>query len=357
METRDLHHHITHLFSTLRQWDFQLGVGDLLAALKAAEGHFEIENQDDLRLTLRLLWCTSPEEQARFERIWKSSMAGTLEQDAEPRREPQPSSETRAESVGETGLPLPSFPQSRSSAESASLDWTTLPVCAPFTPAPTQRRFELHTYWPVSSRSMAYAWRYLRRPIADGPEDVLDVDATVERVTRQGFFLAPVYRRRERNHAHLLLLIDQGGSMVPMHRFSRDLVETSQPEQSGLEHVDVLYFHNVPGKYLYADPFQTKSVSRVQMIAHCSSETSVLIVSDAGAARGHRSPHRIQSTTETVFQLKRRTSLIAWLNPMPRERWSGSSAQIIAHLIPMYQMDLDGFTNAIDIVRGQPFHH
>ncbi len=221
----------------------------------------------------------------------------------------------------------------------------------------TERRYELLAYWPISSRSMAYAWRYLRRPLADGPADILDVDATVERVAQQGFFLSPVYRRRERNHAHLLLVVDQGGSMVPMHRFSRDLIETAQPEQSGLADVDVLYFQNMPGQYLYADPHLTKSVSRARMFARCSSDTSVLIVSDAGAARGHRSLQRIQATTEMLFHLKQHTSLIAWLNPMPRERWSGSSAQIIAHLISMYQMEIDGFNNAIDVVRGLPFHH
>lgn len=106
-----------------------------------------------------------------------------------------------------------------------------------------------------------------------------------------------------------------------------------------------------------ADPYLTKSVSRAEVFAHCSGYTSVLIVSDAGAARGHRSLQRIQATTEALFHLKQHTSLIAWLNPMPKERWSGSSAQIIAHLVLMYQMDLDGFNNAIDVVRGQPFHH
>jgi hypothetical protein len=53
------------------------------------------------------------------------------------------------------------------------------------------------------------------------------------------------------------------------------------------------------------------------------------------------------------------TPLIAWLNPMPRERWAGSSAQVIANLLHghMFQMDPDGFSNAIDVVRGQPFRH
>jgi len=60
-------------------------------------------------------------------------------------------------------------------------------------------------------------------------------------------------------------------------------------------------------------------------------------------------------TPEALFHFKQHTSLIAWLNPMPQERWSGTSAQIISPLTPMFQMDFDGFNNAIDVVRGQPF--
>lgn len=42
---------------------------------------------------------------------------------------------------------------------------------------------------------------------------------------------------------------------------------------------------------------------------------------------------------------------------MPEERWIGSSAEIIANLVSMYEMDNDGLSEAIDIVRGQPLQH
>ena len=198
---------------------------------------------------------------------------------------------------------------------------------------------------------MAYAWRYLRRPIFDGSRDVLDMTATVEAAARQGFYLSPVYRRRERNHARLLLMIDQGGSMAPLHRFTRDLAETAL-DDSRLEQIEVVYFHNVPGEYLYGDAYLTHPLKQEEVLGRCMNETSVLIVSDAGAARGYRKLPRIQATTEALLQLKQRTSLIAWLNPMPQARWTGASAQIIAHLAPMCQMDQDGLSRAIDIVRG-----
>lgn len=344
------------VFTLLRQSGFELGVGELLAVIRVAEGDIDIKSEGQIQNAARLLWCKSPEERIQFEAIWASVVsASTLEKPKTSRlsQRPSPPKPEPIEDPSRSPTPLA---QPQTFAQVASPEWTALPVYAPFTPTTLERKFELLTYWPVSRRSMAYAWRYLRRPITDGPEDVLDLETTVERVARQGFFLSPVYRRRERNHAHLMLIVDQGGSMVPLHRFSRDLIETAQYE-STIEQVDVVYFHNIPGDYLYSDSHLTKPVPRDQVLVQCTSDTSVLIVSDAGAARGYRRLPRIQATTEALFHLKQHTALIAWLNPMPQERWSGASAQIIAHLIPMFQMDLDGFNNAIDVVRGQPFHH
>jgi len=354
----DVRHTLISVFTQLRdRYGLELGIGELFAAVELVEGDFEIEGEQHLQAVIGALWCKSLQEQIAFQTVWQTIVETSLPEASKPSGPSQPPSQPRPEPVADLSLPPTLMSQPPTPLQTTALDWTVLPVSAPFTPTAAGRKYDLLTYWPISSRSMAYAWRYLRRPIADGPEDVLDIEATVERAARQGFFLAPVYRRRERNHAHLLLLVDQGGSMVPMHRFSRDLIETAQPENSTIEQVEVLYFHNVPGEYLYADQHLTKPVPRDHVLAYCTSDTSVLIVSDGGAARGHRSLPRIQATTETLFQLNQRTSLIAWLNPMPQERWSGSSAQIIAHLVPMYQMDLDGFNNAIDIVRGQPFHH
>jgi uncharacterized protein with von Willebrand factor type A (vWA) domain len=187
---------------------------------------------------------------------------------------------------------------------------------------------------------------------------VLDVDATIEQATRQGFYLAPVYRRQERNNAHLLLLLDQNGSMNPFHRFTRDLVETALYESSlQPEKVDIFYFHNVPAASVYKDLYLTEPVALQTVLSTCDNQTSILIVSDAGAARGYRELKRIRATTSFLFKLKQYSSLIAWLNPMPEERWIGSSAEIIANLVPMYQMDNNGLSNAIDIVRGQPLQH
>jgi uncharacterized protein with von Willebrand factor type A (vWA) domain len=229
-----------------------------------------------------------------------------------------------------------------------------LPVRAPrneFTPIESDN-IAFQTSFPLTRRYMAYAWRSLRQPVADGKQDVLDVATTVSKVANQGFFLSPVYKRRIVNRAHLVLLIDRKGSMMPFHRFAKDLVDSAQTE-SKIQTVDVYYFHNIPATSIYRDPFLTEPIALNEAIAAWDSDTKILIVSDAGAARGLRLMERIQSTIEFLLTIKQATNLIAWLNPMPQERWVGSSAKIIANVLPMLPMDRDGLCRAIEVLQGK----
>jgi hypothetical protein len=234
----------------------------------------------------------------------------------------------------------------------------SVPVQAPDFLSGDEYDVPLQTYYPISRRSLVYNWRYLRRPVANGPRDVIDIEATIQQVGRQGFYLTPVCRRRERNEARLLLLIDQNGSMTPFHHFTRDIVDTAQRESSlNPENVGAYYFQNVPTGSVYKDVYLTEPVTVTDALGTCDSSTSVLIISDGGAARGYRDRARVRSTARFLYLLKQYTSLIAWLNPMPEDRWMGSSAEIIANSVRMFQMDNQGLSNAIDEVRGQPLKH
>lgn len=341
---------IARLFRRVRQ-RFNLGLREYLAALDAVQDDFDIANDDELRLILQLLWCHSLDQQKQFALVWGDvvQQSSTSQPKPSPEKKINPSSERQSPPPREEpppGLEVSLQPSSQPELEPLALH-------PPLTPTDIEDLPELQTYWPILRRSMAYAWRYLRRPRPDGPPDVLDIPSTVDQVAKAGFFLAPVYHRREINHARLLLLIDQNGSMTPFHRFSRDLVETAQSGGS-LTSVDVYYFHNVPTTHVYRDPHLTQPVKLREIWALCDTDTSVLIFSDAGAARGRPFIERVRATTEFLVPLQQRTALIGWLNPMPIDRWEGSSAEMIAYLVSMEQMDNDGFSNLIEIIRGQP---
>lgn len=349
---------ITRAFITLRQKGFKLGVGELFAAQEALAGGFG-ETRGALAETLKILWCSSPSQQSQFDPIWQSLQVSSTTKSLEKNPKQEPITPTPHQQIEKPQKTVSPPPQETLTKIKTEPEVAPLPVqAAPFTPVENEDRGALHEYYPISRRSMVYNWRYLRRLVPDGTLDVLDIDATIERATCQGFYLSPVYRRRKRNHARLLLLVDQNGSMTPFHRFSRDLVETALYESSlQPEKVNIFYFHNVPGNSVYQDLYLTEPIPLQKVLASCDRHTSIIIVSDAGAARGYRELRRIRTTTSFLVKLKRYSSLIAWLNPMPEERWLGSSAEIIANLVQMYEMDRTGLSNAIDIVRGQSLPH
>lgn len=347
---------ITRVFILLRQKGLKLGVGELLSALKAVEGGFG-EDEASLGETLQIIWCHSPSQQSLFNAIWESLIDTSTPEQPKTTPRKKPNSDINQTSV-KNNIENPPPPPSPTAVDKVKSEpeISSLPVRAPFNTIEIDDTSTLQTYYPITRRSLVYNWRYLRRLVADGSSNEIDINATIEEVSRQGFYLNSVYRKQERNDARLLLLLDQNGSMTPFHRFERDLVETALYESSlDREKVNVFYFHNVPAASLYKDIYLTDPIPLEKVLANCDNETSTLIISDAGSARGYRELKRIKATSSFLFKLKQYTSLIAWLNPMPEERWIGSSAEIIANLIPMYEMNNYGLNNAINIVCGQTF--
>lgn len=367
---------ITALFGRLRRAGFRLGVGELLDAHRALEGGWPVTSDQDLLDLARLLFCDSLNDARELERVWPEvralwqplppAPAGEQPEVERRKAERMRREHERAEVIERTQAPSPR-PES---APPAAPALAALPLLAPEPGPADDGPPDMQHSWPLTRRALIYAWRFLRRPVADGPPDVLDVRATVERAARQGFFLAPVYRRRARNSAHLLLLVDQGGSMTPFHRFTRDIVDTAR-DYGGIGRVDVRYFRNVPPAepsegpggaarpelVVFEDPFLTKRADLSAVLAECDADTSTVVVSDAGAARGYQRLDRLQRTRVFLARLRERTSLVAWLNPMPEARWLGSTAQLIAYTVPMFPLEPDALAAAIDVVRGAPLRH
>ncbi|MEJ6485986.1 hypothetical protein N0Y54_32770 [Nostoc punctiforme UO1] len=209
-------------------------------------------------------------------------------------------------------------------------------------------------YLPVTERQMKQIWRYLRRPVREGSRTELDVEATINQIVSQGLLLEPVLVPSRVNKAELLLLIDQDGSMVPFQALSWRLAETAL-HGGRLGKSGVYYFHNCPIEYFYHDPYHQQAELVSDIVAHvCTKRTTVLIFSDAGAARGRYSEERYDLTKEFLEKLKKRVPYIAWLNPMPRKRWLGTTADDIASLVPMFEGSRRGVLDAIGVLRGRP---
>ena len=218
----------------------------------------------------------------------------------------------------------------------------------------TSPKYNLTPYLPLGRREIAGIWRHLRRFQRTGAPEELDVKGTIDNICNIGFFLKPVLRPRKRNQARLLLFIDQQGSMAPFQLIVHTLTESIL--HSGLlGGVEIYYFHDYPANVIYERKNLTKARPLEKVLTHQLKDSSVLIVSDAGAARGDYDGDRIKKTQNFLKELHQYTYLYAWLNPMPSTRWTTTTAERIARVIPMFDLSREGLNDAVNILRGHPF--
>jgi len=208
-------------------------------------------------------------------------------------------------------------------------------------------------YFPVTRRQMKQSWRSVRSTLREGPCRELDLEETVHAIGRQGIFLEPVLVPERINSIELFLLLDQGGSMTPFHAFSTRLTETAL-RGGRLGQISPYYFRNCPIEYLYTDSAQIRAVS-LNDFMDClhTRRTSILFFSDAGAARGRLSEKRVEMTAAFLYQIRQYVQRIVWLNPMPRSRWSATSAEKIRAFVPMFDLSRSGLDDAMGILRGR----
>jgi hypothetical protein len=214
-------------------------------------------------------------------------------------------------------------------------------------------KYQIIPQLPLSSREMVRIWRGLRRMGRIGPPEDLDVEGTIDDICRTGVFVRPVLRSRRRNQLRLLLLIDRHNYMDAFAPLVEALV-ASVYSSGLLRNTYIFYFREYPDEVLYEDINVTHPRPTASVLETSTYGSSVLFISDAGAAKGLYESHRVKQTNYCLEQLRNYTYRIAWLNLLPRERWSGTSAGKIAQNVPMFPVSRDGLIDAVNILRGHP---
>jgi uncharacterized protein len=353
------------LFSQLREAGFPLGIGEYKLLLEALQKGFGTSDRTSLYRLCKTLWVKSAEDKRlfdyHFELIVKESQEAIpaipeKPDISAPETEDSGIMETAPQLTEQTSEPIISAPhpelieaiEDEVQAAKAVMQATNKYE------ATSDRQFILTSeYFPVTRRQMKQSWRYLRRPVREGPPVELDVEATVNQIGRQGILLSPVLVPRRINRSQLLLLIDRDGSMVPFHDLSQRLAETAV-RGGRLGNAGIYYFQNCPVDYLYHDPYQLEAEKIGDLLAKLRPERSaMLIFSDAGAARGGYSEERVELTAAFLQQIKAKVRNVAWLNPMPESRWEGTTAGKVARLVPMFEMARRGLQDAIGLLRGK----
>ena len=107
--------------------------------------------------------------------------------------------------------------------------------------------------------------------------------------------------------------------------------------------------------YLYRDAALAQGLSIADLARHYQHrKAAMLIISDGGAARGGYDPDRVRATQTALQQLRPMSQGLAWLNPVPVNRWEGTSAAYIGRLLlPMFEANESGLYKAVNVMRGK----
>lgn len=357
---------LLEVFLELRRREFPLGIPEYNALLAAVEGGFA-SSRSELEFLCQTLWAKSRSEQAEVREVvnrWlppppdEGAIEQALDEVASEAESPvHKGSRKAAEKLGEgLGRLVRTIRRKEPAANGEPADGSALqsggPIMLPKVDYSAGRDINWAGSLPVTRRQMKRAWQYYRRMARAGPPIEIDLERTLQRVEREGVLLQPVLRPRRVNHARLLILADEGGSMAPFRAVIAPLLSSAQTV--GFARTGVYYFHDIPESSVFAKPWLGDPV-RLPTACHPFHGAGILIVSDAGAARGNRDGARVARTVEALDCLRSCSPHVAWLNPMPQFRWARSSAAEIRQKgrVAMFPLDRQGLDRAVDVLRGR----
>ncbi len=351
-------------FEELRRRGHPLGISEYLAALRALAAGFGTGSRAELVFLCETLWAKSLDDQLRVRdaltavlpESWTDQDLRDIERrnvihdqatTPPPDAAAAPPPDAAAAGAGTTLDPL-----SRASASDAPRSLALPPLPPARRARDVESRFDLELRLPLTPRQMNRAWRFYRRMGRRGVPVDFDAEGTIRQLYRHGVLVEPVLMPRRTNQARALILEDTGGSMAPFRYMTRALIDAAR--HAGLARVDVRYFHDVAGAIVYRDATRLEPLPLDDATSFFV-DSGMLICSDAGAARGRLDRPRVERTARLIERLRQVTPAIAWINPVPPERWRGTTAAAIQQRtdIPMFPLDRTGVQQAVDIMRGR----
>ncbi|MBK8988211.1 MAG: hypothetical protein IPM39_19450 [Chloroflexi bacterium] len=337
----------------------------------AQENDHFVSLREQMRTVCLLLWSTTPAEQVVFDQIFDKHFALTTTSDQADLRnnKEKPVQSPNISELDDVAREQEDKQQDKSEEKQLKLDepswYGHISIVSP--PLLDQKWKESMTSSPefrlqfhVTERQLIRPWLLARRLRRYGPRTELDLAATIARYARVGRLVEPQFRPGLKNRLTLLTLVDYGGSMLPFRPLVNTLLNHLWALRGRFHQVLFYYFHDYPSPFLYRypdedwdsseppdllDPMLTNAVSTADLTINLQFDGSVLIISDGGAANQTYEERRYQTFERLVRDLYAETPRLAWLNPLPANRWPGSTADRIKDLLPMYVIDADGLTN------------
>jgi uncharacterized protein with von Willebrand factor type A (vWA) domain len=225
-----------------------------------------------------------------------------------------------------------------------------------------ERRFrEYRRDVVLDVRQIDVALRGLRRLGREGAQEELDLDETVDQTCRNAGEIEVVFRPPRRNRVKVVLLMDVGGSMDP-HAELVSRLFTAASRAGRFAKFRSFYFHNCVYNSVYEDAQFRKGVPVADLLAGSDRDEKLVVVGDAlmhpaelldpGGSMYLYSQQRA-SGIEWLRRLAAHFRSAAWLNPEPERFWPGTTIEVIASVLPMWPLTLDGLSGSVRyLVRG-----
>ncbi|MAV37435.1 MAG: VWA containing CoxE family protein [Planctomycetaceae bacterium] len=212
----------------------------------------------------------------------------------------------------------------------------------------------------LDTRQIAVALRRLRRlGKIEGPEE-LDVDESVDASARNAGEIELVFTPPKRNRIKLMLLMDVGGSMDPYTVLCERLFSAAHAANHFKE-FEHRFFHNCVYGQLYTDISRWQGEPTADVLNRLDHTWSVVFVGDAwmaayelthvGGTIGYYQ-RNTRTGIEWLQQIRQRVPNSVWLNPVPKKFWTDTSIHLIHSVFPMFELSIDGLTEATDVLRG-----
>ena len=207
-------------------------------------------------------------------------------------------------------------------------------------------------------RQMEVALRRLRAFVREGADVELDIERTIDATARNAGEIEVVVRPPSRPNTHVILLIDVGGSMYPYSSLMSQLFSATR-KATHFKELRTHYFHNLPYGKVYDTDHFTDPIWLHDLMRQCGSHYKLIVVGDAYMApyelgqRGQIAPDDRTGVSglEWLRMLRHHFPSSVWLNPEPQSRWSGSTIDVIASVIDMYPLTVDGLTESMNHLR------
>ena len=363
------------LFDHMRRRDVPLGISEYMGVVELLKAGDGLQNAEEMRTLCRMLWAKSREDQIELDRAFDQLVLPRLrlryypimEDEAEEAKGLNKSSpvlgltgqkaderdqqKTRSKEKMQTEIEQQPIEVSRGHpafTESASMtgdwqfnfDFKDLPV------------FRLQPYLPVKSRALSYHLRHLRRWQRAGESHEINVNQTVEAISRQGFFVRPVFQNAYQNQWQILQLIDIAESLAPFELMLQEWQNAWElADLEGI--VKTWYFHRYPRRVFYERPDQ-QGEKLIEAIIQRKPGMQGLIVLSDGGQRGTYEHDCFMAWSRIFPSIMESGYRMVWITPLPDDRWVGSTPDRLRleFGLQMFCLSESGCRNAAQYLQG-----